>query len=189
MAEPYCLVARGHPVHGPFHDAEHGFPVHSDAALLERLALEINQAGLSWLVALRRREGLARAFAGYDLDAVAAYGEPEVRRLLADPGVIRHRRKIEAVIENARRMVALRERHGSARAWFDLHHPLPPEGWLKLLRRQFVFVGPEIVNELLLGIGYLPGAHIPECPIRPKVIAANPPWLHAARQGVVGGEG
>jgi DNA-3-methyladenine glycosylase I len=178
VAESYCLIARGHPVHGPFHDEHHGFPVRTDAALLERLALEINQAGLSWLVALGRRASLARAFAGYDLDAVAAYGEADVLRLLADPGVVRHRRKIEAVIENARRMAALRGRHGSALAWLDLHHPLPLDAWVKLFRRTFVFVGPEIVNELLTGIGYLPGAHIPGCPVFSKVIEANPPWRH-----------
>jgi DNA-3-methyladenine glycosylase I len=182
-APPYCLIARGHPVHGPFHDGDHGFPVGTDAALLERLALEINQAGLSWLVALRRRESLARAFAGYDLDTVAAYGGADVLRLLADPGVVRHRRKIEAVIENARRMAALRERHGSALTWLDLHHPLPLEDWVRLFRRTFVFVGPEIVNELLMGIGYLPGAHIPECEIFSKVIEMNPPWLRAAARG------
>ena len=176
----YCLVARGHPVHGPFHDREHGFPVETDAGFLERLALEINQAGLSWLVVLRRREGLARAFAGYDLDRVAAFGEADVARLLVDPGVIRHRRKVEAVIENARRMAGLRERHGSVRAWFDLHHPLPLDGWLRLLRRTFVFVGPEIAKELLVGTGYLPGAHLPDCPVWPVVVAADPPWLLVA---------
>ena len=180
MAEPYCLVARGHPVHGPFHDAEHGFPVATDPALLERLALEINQAGLSWLVVLKRRESLARAFAGYDLDRVAAFGAADVERLCADPGVIRHRRKIEAVVENARRMADLRDRHGSARAWFDHHHPLAADAWLKLLRRTFVFVGPEIANELLVGTGYLPGAHLPDCPAFARVLAADPPWSRAA---------
>jgi DNA-3-methyladenine glycosylase I len=189
VAPAYCLIARDHPVHGPFHDREHGFPVTADADFLERLALEINQAGLSWLVVLRRRESLARAFAGYDLDRVAAFGAADIERLLADPGVVRHRRKLEAVIENARRMTAMREHHGSVRAWFDRHHPLPLSEWLRLLRRTFVFVGPEIANELLVGTGYLPGAHLPDCPAWPNVIAANPPWLRAALPGEGPGTG
>lgn len=180
---PYCVIARDHPVHGPFHDRDHGFPVTADAGFLERLALEINQAGLSWLVVLRRRASLARAYAGYDLDRVAAFGPRDVERLLADPGVVRHRRKIEAVIENARRVAALRARHGSVRAWFDHHHPLALEGWVRLLRQTFVFVGPEIANELLVGTGYLPGAHLPDCPVWSRVIAADPPWLRAAVPG------
>ena len=107
MAIVYCRDAPGHPWHGPYHDQEYGFPVSCDRALIERLSLEINQAGLSWLTVLKKRQSFRDAFDGFDIDRVAAYGEPERARLLADAGIIRNRRKVDAVIENARRLVAL----------------------------------------------------------------------------------
>src|SRR5690606_35213477 len=84
---------RGHPVHGPYHEHEYGFPQREEAALFERLLLEINQAGLSWETILKKREGFRRAYHGFDVDTVAGYGEADVARLLADPGIIRNRLK------------------------------------------------------------------------------------------------
>ena len=173
----YCSVAPGHPVHGPYHDEEYGFPLRDDAALFERLTLEINQAGLSWLLILKRRQGFRTAFEGFDIDRVAAYGEAEEARLLADPGIIRNRLKVRATIENARRLVALRERHGSFAAWLDAHHPRPREAWTKLFRGTFRFTGPEIVGEFLMSTGYLAGAHSPDCPVYPRIQALEPPFL------------
>ena len=122
----YCRAAKGHPFHGPYHDREYGFPVRSDAALFERLALEINQAGLSWLTMLQKREGFRRAFEGFDPEIVARYGERKYEQLLRDPGIIRNRLKIRAVIENARRILAIRESHGSLRE--VARRPSPPVG-------------------------------------------------------------
>lgn len=180
MGQGYCDVAPGHPFHGPYHDAEYGFPVRDDAALLERLALEINQAGLSWLTVLQKRAAFARAFRGFAPAAVAAYGARERARLLADSGIVRNRLKINAVIENARRLLALRQTHGSFAAWLDAHHPLTKEAWTKLFRQTFVFTGGEIVNEFLMSIGYLPGAHRPGCPVYARILRTDPPWLRAA---------
>jgi DNA-3-methyladenine glycosylase I (EC 3.2.2.20) len=94
----YCDVAPGHPVHGPYHDNEYGFPLTDEAGLFERLSLEVFQAGLSWEIVLKKREGLRWAFSRFEVDAVAAYDEAEVARLLADPTIIRNRRKIAATI-------------------------------------------------------------------------------------------
>ncbi|HEX7118035.1 MAG TPA: DNA-3-methyladenine glycosylase I [Longimicrobiales bacterium] len=176
----YCEAARGHPDHGPYHDAEYGFPIRDDAGLFERLVLEINQAGLSWLTILRKREGFRRAYDGFDLDRVAGYGPADRARLLADAGIIRNRLKVDAAIENARRILALRERYGSFAAWLDAHHPLPPPEWVKLFRRTFRFVGGEIVSSFLMSTGYLPGAHTPDCPVYARILALDPPW-HRAR--------
>jgi len=173
----YCRIALGHPIHGPFHDREHGFPIRDDSALFERLVLEINQAGLSWLAVLKKRESFRAAFDAFALDKVAAYGEKEKSRLLGDPGIIRNRLKIGAVIENARRLVAMRDQHGSFAAWLDAHHPLAKEEWIKLFRKTLVFTGGEITNEFLIGTGYLPGAHEPSCPIFARVARAKPPWM------------
>ncbi len=173
----YCDAAPGHPEHGPYHDTEYGFPLADDAALFERLVLEINQAGLSWLLVLKRRAAFRDAYAGFDIDAVAAYGERDRARLLADAGVIRNRLKIDAAIENARRLVAIRVNQGSFSAWLDAHHPRTIEEWVKLFRATFVFTGPEIVREFLVSIGYLPGAHEEGCPVHARVAALDPPWM------------
>ena len=113
----YCEAAKDHPFHGPYHDKEYGFPLTNSNLLFERLCLEIFQAGLSWLTILKKKENFHRAFNGFDLATVAAYGETDRQRLLADAGIIRNRLKIDAIIENAKRILALEAEHGSFAAW------------------------------------------------------------------------
>src|SRR5512142_2054008 len=108
MSAAYCLAAPGHPLHGPYHDSEYGFPAAEEAVLFERLTLEINQAGLSWLTVLKKRAAFRAAFADFGVDRVADFGAAETLRLMADPGIVRNRQKIEAVIANARRIQELR---------------------------------------------------------------------------------
>ncbi|WP_142847029.1 DNA-3-methyladenine glycosylase I [Telmatospirillum sp. J64-1] len=173
----YCLAAVGHPFHGPYHDHEYGFPLEDEAQLFERLCLEIFQAGLSWLIVLKKRPALVAAFDSFSPDKVAAYGDADIERLMADPGIIRNRRKIMAVIENARRVVALRASHGGLAAWIEAHHPLEKEEWVRLFRKTFVFMGGEVVGEFLMSIGYLPGAHAPDCPVFSRISLLQPPWM------------
>ena len=99
----YCDFAPGHAVHGPYHDTEYGFPLTSDNQYFERLVLEIMQAGLNWELILKKREGFSRAFEGFIVESVAAYGPDDEARLLADAGIVRNRLKVAAVIENAKR--------------------------------------------------------------------------------------
>lgn len=174
----YCDTAPGHPFHGPYHDEEYGFPLEGEAELFERLSLEIFQAGLSWLLVLKKREGMRTAFEGFDVDTVAAYGEAEKERLLKDAGIIRNRLKIASIIENARRIRGLRESHGGFAAWIAAHHPLNLDEWVKLFRKTFKFTGPEVVNEFLMSIGYLPGGHSEDCPVFARIATQNPPWMH-----------
>ncbi len=89
MSAAYCLAAPGHPLHGPYHDLEYGFPANDESVLFERLTLEINQAGLSWLTVLRKRPAFRAAFAEFDVDRVAAFDGADVARLLDDPGIVR----------------------------------------------------------------------------------------------------
>ena len=175
----YCRVAPGHPWHGPYHDHEYGFPRRDDSALLERLALEINQAGLSWLTVLKKRDRFREAFDGFDVDRVAGYGRRERARLARDAGIIRNRLKIDAVIENARRIVSLRKAHGSFAGWLDAHHPRSRAEWVKLFKKTFLFTGGEITGEFLMSLGYLPGAHLPSCPIYRRVLSLRPHWARA----------
>ena len=172
----YCEFAATSPLHKPYHDLEHGFHVREDSALFERLVLEINQAGLSWSTILKKRDAFRRAYDGFDVDRVAAYVESDRSRLLNDAGVVRNRLKVNAAIENARRVVRLRDEAGSFAAWLNQHHPLKREDWVKLFKRTFLFTGGEIVNEFLTSTGYLPGAHQRDCPVYEKVLASNPPW-------------
>src|SRR5258708_8913330 len=130
----YCQIAPGHPFHGPYHETEYGFPLVGDDALFERLALEINQAGLSWLTVLQKRAGLQRAFAGFKVKRVARFGAVERKRLLADAGIIRNRLKIDAIIENARRVETIAGQHGSFAAWIAAHHPRDKAAWVKLFK-------------------------------------------------------
>jgi DNA-3-methyladenine glycosylase I len=106
-----CPWATGD-VYAAYHDDEWGVPLHGDRALLEKLTLEGFQSGLSWIVVLRKREAFRAAFAGFEPHVVAAFGDDDVERLLADAGIVRNRQKIEAAIGNARAVVALRERDG-----------------------------------------------------------------------------
>lgn len=172
----YCDAAPGHPLHGPYHDHEYGFPLETDAEYFERLALEINQAGLSWGTILAKRENFRRAFDGFDVDRVAAYDESDRTRLLADAGIVRNRLKVDAVIHNARVVVDLRGEHGSFHAWLKLHHPLPKSDWVRLFKRTFRFTGGEITGEFLMSSGWLPGAHRPDCPAQARIDALPPPW-------------
>jgi DNA-3-methyladenine glycosylase I len=172
----YCAIAPGHEWHGPYHDTEYGFPLTDDAGLFERLVLEINQAGLSWLTILRKREAFRRAYDGFDPEIVAGYRARDRRRLLADPGIIRNRLKIDAAIANAGRILELRDAHGSFAEWLEAHHPRSKAEWVKLFRETFRFTGGEIVSEFLMSIGYLPGAHRPSCPVYRKIRALDPMW-------------
>jgi DNA-3-methyladenine glycosylase I len=176
----YCDFARGHPLHGPYHDHEYGFPLTCDNELFERLILEINQAGLSWLTILKKREAFTQAYSGFDVETVARYGARDTTRLLADAGIIRNRLKVAAAIHNARQVLGLRKSHGGFAAWLEAHHPRSKEEWVTLFKQTFRFTGGEIVGEFLLSTGYLPGAHTPGCPAYKRILTLNPPWNRAA---------
>ncbi len=175
----YCEYCISHPedtFNKVYHDTEYGFPLQDDNLLFERLVLEINQAGLSWITILKKAENFRKAYHGFDVARVAKYGQTDVDRLLADPGIIRNRLKVNAAIVNAQRILELQKECGSFRAWLDLQHPLTREEWTKLFKKTFVFTGGEIVNEFLVSTGYLPGAHDESCPIYKRVASLRPAW-------------
>jgi DNA-3-methyladenine glycosylase I len=166
----------GNPSARPCHDEEYGFPSREEAVLFERLVLEINQAGLSWATILKKRPAFRAAFGEFDVDRVAAFGPDDVERLMNDSGIIRNRLKITAVIDNARRIQALRRDFGSFADWLDANHPLTREEWVRLFKKTFRFTGGEIVNEFLMSLGYLAGAHDSSCPVYVRIAALEPPW-------------
>jgi DNA-3-methyladenine glycosylase I len=155
-----------------YHDTEYGFPLISDDELFERLMLEINQAGLSWLTILKKREGFRNAYAGFEVRKVARFGDKDRERLMADASIIRNRLKIDAAIHNAQVIQQL----GGFAKWLDAAHPLTPEEWSKLFRKTFRFTGGEIVREFLVSTGYLPDAHDSDCPVHRKILKLKPAW-------------
>lgn len=175
----YCQYVLENPdeFHKPYHDTQYGFPLHEDNQLFERLILEINQAGLSWITILKKAENFHRAYDGFDIKTVAGYGESDRERLLSDAGIIRNKLKVNAAIVNAGRILELQDEFGSFKAWLDAHHPRTKDEWVKLFKKNdFKFVGGEIIGEFLTSTGYLPGAHEESCPIYPSVRDLNPPW-------------
>jgi DNA-3-methyladenine glycosylase I len=164
-----------------YHDEEWGVPSHDERHLFELLVLEGSQAGLSWLTILRKREGYRRAFAGFDPEAVARFGEQDVERLLGDAGIVRHRAKIEAAIANAEATLAVREELGSLDAFLWSFVPgeplvnrprtldeLPAETAesrsmsKELKRRGFRFVGPTTCYAFMQAAG-LVNDHVVDC--------------------------
>lgn len=182
----YCDFAPDHALHGPYHDEEYGFPHRDEAVLFERLVLEINQAGLSWETILRKRNGFRRAYDGFDVDTVAAYGDAERERLLGDVGIIRNHLKVNAAIHNAQAIQRLRSSHRSFADWLDVHLLLDDDmrgkgrrdkaAWVTLFKQTFRFTGGEITNEFLMSLGYLSGAHCESCPVYARIAALDPPW-------------
>jgi DNA-3-methyladenine glycosylase I len=183
---PRCPWALSPPDYLAYHDQEWGRPVHGDAALYERLVLEGFQSGLSWLTILRKRDAFRAAFAGFDPAAVAGFGEADVARLLADAGIVRHRRKIEAAVTNARAVRALVRRDGEGaldrlvwqhapdreRAAPVLLGDVPARtaesaALATALRREgFVFVGPTTAYATMQACG-LVDDHLQGCTARP----------------------
>ena len=186
-----CWWAESTPEYRAYHDTEWGFPVADDVRLFEKLSLEGFQAGLSWLTILRKREAFRRAFAGFDFNAVAAFDERDVSRLLADAGIIRHRGKIQAVINNAQRAVELVASEGSLAHYVWSFEPDVRGGALDraalaalavteestalakdLKRRGWRFVGPTTVYAFMQAMG-LVNDHLDGCHAHPRAAEAR----------------
>jgi len=182
MATSYCEAIQqmeANNVHVLYHNNEYGFPIHDDNELFARLVLEINQAGLSWTTILNKKLNFFKAFDNFQIEKVAGYKSKKIENLLQDAGIIRNRLKVEATVENAKRIIKLQKEFGSFKNWLDHHHPKKKEEWVKIFKDNFRFTGGEIVNEFLLSTGYLPGAHINTCPIYKKVLKSKPAWAKA----------
>lgn len=166
-------------LHKNYHDNHYGFPIHNDNELFGRLLMEINQAGLSWEIILKKENSFRKAYSNFDIKKVAAYTEKDRERLLNDSGIIRNKLKVNAAIENAKTILVLQQEFGSFEKWLDHHHSKTKEEWVKLFKKTFRFTGGEIVNEFLMSIGYLQGAHSESCPIHQKTIEQKPMWLNS----------
>ena len=184
-----CWWCQGDRVYEKYHDTEWGRPVSDDARLFEKLSLEGFQSGLSWLTILRKRENFRRAFRSFDIECVARFNARSVERLLSDVGIVRHRGKIEATINNARRCLELRNEFGSLAAFVWSYEPGPGSRPRKLdwpalanigasdeaiamskdlKRRGWAFVGPTTVYSFMEAMG-LVNDHVSACGLRESV--------------------
>lgn len=184
-----CNWAGDDPLYQAYHDTEWGRPVTGDFRLFEKICLEGFQSGLSWLTILRKRDNFRRAFDGFDFNKIARYGEREIARLLADPGIIRHRGKIESTINNAARAIEMQAEFGSLAAYFWRFEPAPedrPEdlSWealrqlahtdasralaKDLKKRGWSFVGPTTAYAFMQAMG-LVNDHVDTCFCRQEV--------------------
>ncbi|HEX5818034.1 MAG TPA: DNA-3-methyladenine glycosylase I [Gemmatimonadales bacterium] len=188
-----CWWCQADDAYRAYHDTEWGYPVTDDRRLFEKFCLEGFQAGLSWLTILRRREGFRKAFANFEYEAVARFNERSVQRLLQDPGIIRHRGKIEATINNARRAAELVQEFGSISAYLWRFEPDPKTRPRKLTydavrtfvtspesialardmkRRGWKFLGPTTLYAHMQAMGMV-NDHIHGCHVRPLAEAAR----------------
>ncbi|WP_332747776.1 DNA-3-methyladenine glycosylase I [Hydrogenophaga sp.] len=184
---PRCRWCATAPEFEAYHDMEWGFPVADDIRLFEKLCLEGFQSGLSWRTILAKRENFRRAFEGFDFHRVARFGESHVTRLLQDAGIVRHRGKIEAVINNARCAVELQAEQGSLATYFWRFEVDPAAAALPqtvstspesialskdLKKRGWKFVGPTTVYAFMQAMGLI-NDHVAGCTIARKVVQAR----------------
>jgi DNA-3-methyladenine glycosylase I len=170
----YILTLKGEQLdlHKEYHDNHYGYPINDDNLLFERLMFEINQAGLNWILILKKQHNFRKAFDDFNIDKVSSYGEEDFDRLMHDEGIIRNRLKINAAIVNAGIIKSIAASEGSFKKWLDRHAVINGdslEAWTKLFKKTFRFTGGEIVNEFLMSTGYLPGAHDTSCPVYEKI--------------------
>lgn len=181
--DPRCGWAGGTEQYLAYHDTEWGFPVGDDVRLFEKVCLEGFQSGLSWRTILEKRENFRRAFAGFDFHEVASFGPADVERLLGDAGIVRHRGKIEASINNAARAIEMEAEFGSLAAYFWSREPDPaeiasPQSMTTtptsvalskdLKKRGWRFVGPTTAFAFMQAMG-LVNDHAPGCVVRDRV--------------------
>ena len=196
-----CVWCRATPHYQHYHDQEWGFPVSSDTRLFEKICLEGFQAGLSWLTILNKRESFRAAFAGFDMDKVAAFDDADVKRLVLDAGIVRHRGKIVSTINNAQKAMALREEFGSLAAYFWRFEPeaatrpsqitrqtlsgitTSPESIAlskDLRKRGWSFVGPTTMYAFMQAMG-LVNDHLEGCDARERALQARQAFVVPGR--------
>jgi DNA-3-methyladenine glycosylase I len=162
----YCTYCRNLPIgdlHRDYHDREYGVLPSKDEDFFERLILEINQAGLSWNIILKKRESFRLAYKNYHIESIANLNETDISELLSDPGIVRNRLKVNAAIKNAQRFVAIKEEYGSFYNWLTIQKAEDLKEWVKIFKKNFTFVGGEIVGEFLKSCALINGAHDPDC--------------------------
>lgn len=163
----YCSYCRDQPkesIHHWYHDEVYGKMSKNDDELFGRLILEINQAGLSWNTILQKYDGLKKAYSNFNIEQVASYNEENIANLMTNKNIIRHELKIKSIVYNAKQILIIQKEFGTFKKWILQQNQNSLEFWTKLFKKNFKFVGKEIVKEFLLSNGVMTGAHDNNCP-------------------------
>lgn len=168
IQHPYCKYVLNLPddnLHKLYHDKRYGFRVKDDNELFGRLLLEINQAGLSWDLILKKEANFRKAFDNFNIQRIANYNADKIENLLLDAGIIRNKLKVNAAVFNAKRVVEIQNEYESFYNWLCTYEKqnFTKTEWTKLFKKNFKFTGGEIVGEFLMSTGFLPGAHDENC--------------------------
>lgn len=149
-----------------YHDYHYGARIEDDNEIFGVFLMEINQAGLSWRTVLLKEKGFRKAYHNFNIKKIASYKEKDIARLLNDSSIIRNKLKVGAAIYNAQAIIKIQKEYGSWRSWLDMNAKeakIDKDAWLKLFKKHFTFVGKEIINEFLMSINMIPGAHDKKC--------------------------
>ena len=167
----YCSYCKSQPegsIHRWYHDEVYGRMSNNDNELFGRLIMEISQAGLSWDIVLNKYEGIKSAYSDYDIKIISQFSEADIASLMNNKDIIRHELKIRSAIFNANKILKIQEEFGTFRAWILENNQNSIENWTKLFKKNFKFVGKEIVKEFLISNGIIEGAHDKTCPLYTK---------------------
>ncbi len=177
LIHPYCKYVANlidkNDIDKIYHDTRYGRRIKDDNELFGILLMEINQAGLSWQIILKKEKGFRRAYNNFDIKKVAKYKKKDFTRLMNDSGIIRNKLKINAAIYNAQKILELQKEYGSFRKWLDIKSKEIEQDknkWIKEFKKLFKFMGIEIVGEFLMGINMLDGAHDKHCFVYKKIL-------------------
>ncbi len=168
----YCSFCRSQSegsIHRWYHDEVYGRMSKTDDELFGRLIMEINQAGLSWEIVLNKYAEIEKAYADFSITKIAAFKDKDILALKSNPKVIRHELKIKSIVYNAQQILCIQKEFGTFGNWISKNQQNSIENWTGIFKKNFKFVGKEIVSEFLMSNGMIPGAHDNDCPVYQKL--------------------
>ena len=160
----YCREQEKDSIHRWYHDVVYGKMSKNDNELFGRLIMEINQAGLSWDIVLQKYKGIKEAYAEFEVQKVAQFETNEIASMMRNPQIIRHELKIRSIVYNAQQILQIQKEFGTFKKWILMNKQNSLDNWVKVFKKNFKFVGKEIVKEFLTSNGILNGAHDSNCP-------------------------
>ena len=160
----YCREQAKDSIHRWYHDVVYGKMSKNDNELFGRLIMEINQAGLSWDIVLQKYDGIKKAYAQFEVQKVAQFESNKIASMMKNPQIIRHELKIRSIVYNAQQILQIQKEFGTFKKWILMNKQNSLDNWVKVFKKNFKFVGKEIVKEFLIGNGILNGAHDKNCP-------------------------
>ena len=160
----YCREQEKDSIHRWYHDVVYGKMSKNDNELFGRLIMEINQAGLSWDIVLQKYDGIKKAYAQFEVQKVAQFETNEIASMMKNPQIIRHELKIRSIVYNAQQILQIQKEFGTFKKWILMNKQNSLDNWVKVFKKNFKFVGKEIVKEFLTSNGILNGAHDKNCP-------------------------